>query len=45
MELMGKRPYIELLGAAIYLEDVPNHEFTSIGAKRGSNGDGYRRSG
>ena len=23
MELMGKRPYIELLGAAIYLEDVP----------------------
>ena len=23
MELTGKRPYIELLGAAIYLEDVP----------------------
>jgi hypothetical protein len=23
MELMGKRPYIELLGTAIYLEDVP----------------------
>ena len=22
MELMGKRPYIELLGAAIYLEDI-----------------------
>lgn len=23
LELVGKRPYIELLGAAIYLEDVP----------------------
>jgi hypothetical protein len=23
MELIGKRPYIELLGPAIYLEDVP----------------------
>lgn len=23
MELIGERPYIELLGAAIYLEDVP----------------------
>ena len=23
IELMGKRPYIELLGTAIYLEDVP----------------------
>jgi hypothetical protein len=23
MELMGNKPYIELLGAAIYLEDVP----------------------